>query len=65
MDPQPHVVKLLNSISSEEESSSSRANIPASGVLGIRPKEIAHGPLMWYLLLAVDCSNLIKSLNVG
>ena len=55
------MVELLNGVASKEESCSSRAHVPASYFVWVRPHEVTHRSVMWYFLLAVYCHNFVES----
>ena len=54
------MIELVYDVSSEQVSSASGADTPAADVVGIAPHEVAHGAVMWDLLLAVEASNLVQ-----
>ena len=57
------MVECLGYILSKGISCSSWRDSPASSVIRIRPKKIAHGAFMRNLLQPVECSDVVQSIN--
>lgn len=57
------VVKSLADVLAESVASTSGAYSPTASVIGITPKQIAHGTLMGYLLDSVECANVVECVD--
>ena len=53
-------VELLDDFATEQVASATWTDHPAWDVVRVTPHEIAHGSIVWNLLLAIDCSDLVK-----
>eukprot|EP00961_Rhodomonas_salina_P141379 1903451-Rhodomonas_salina.2 len=59
------LVELRRDVSSKQVPSAARAQAPAVNVLGVRPHEVAHGPVVRDLLLAVYRADLVERVDGG
>ena len=59
------VVEFLYYVATKEITCPSWTYTPACNFIRVAPHKIAHRTIMWYLLLPVDCSDLIQSANRG
>jgi len=59
------VVESLGNVLAKRIPSSSRRYSPPASIIWIRPQEIAHRTLVWYLLYAVEGSDIIECINAG
>lgn len=56
--------KLVGGVGTKQPASTTRANLPALDILGIRPHQVAESTLVGDLLVAVDGSDLIEGLDI-
>ena len=56
-------IEFLNNVAAEKEACTSGGDAPAGCVIRVRPHEIAHGSVVGNLLLSINRSNLIKSVD--
>ena len=54
------LIEMSNHIAAEQVAGAPWTHTPANDFLRVRPEQIAHGTLMWHLLLPVYCSYLIQ-----
>ena len=59
------VHKLVRNSRAKEPTGASRANGPRLNVFRIGPHQITKGAFVRYLLVALDCTDLIKGPNWG
>jgi hypothetical protein len=57
------MVESFADVLAKSISSSTGRYAPTTAVIGIRPKEIAHGPFVWYLLYTINSSHVVKGIN--
>mmetsp|Transcript_111600 Transcript_111600/g.326405 ORF Transcript_111600/g.326405 Transcript_111600/m.326405 type:complete len:216 (-) Transcript_111600:149-796(-) len=57
------LVELLHDVSAEEVAGTARRQAPALEVLGVRPHEVAHRPVVRDLLLAVDAADVVQRVD--
>lgn len=58
-------IKNFDSVVAKDIACTTWAYAPPLYLLRITPHQIAHRPLMWHLLLAVNGLNLVKCVNTG
>lgn len=59
------VVEGFRNVLAESVTGTTRRDSPAAAVVGVGPEEIAHGPLMRYLLDAVQGSDVVEGVDAG
>ena len=59
------VVELLGNVLSEGVAGASRRDAPAAAVIGVGPKQVAHGALVRDLLEAIELSNIVERIGGG
>lgn len=59
------VVEFVHDIPTEEISSATRADRPATNFVRVTPHQITHRPVVGNLLLAVESADLIKGVDRG
>lgn len=57
------VIERLRDVLPKGIPSSSRRYTPSTSIIGIRPKQITHGSLVWHLLYTVESSDVIKGID--
>ena len=59
------VVELLRDVLAEGVAGSSRRNSPAAPVVGVGPKQVAHGPLVRHFLHSGERLDLVERVDAG
>lgn len=59
------VIKLFRNVLAERVACTSWGDTPTATIVGVGPKQVAHGAFLWHLLNSVELSNLIEGVNRG
>ena len=59
------LIEHLDSILPKDVAGAARADSPTFDLLWVAPHEVAHGPLVWHLLLPIDRLDLVQRVYVG
>jgi len=57
------MIELFRDVLAEAVACASRRNAPTAAVVGVRPKQIADGALVWGLLNAVQLADLVERVD--
>lgn len=57
--------KLVRDVLAERVSGASGRDSPASSVVGVRPKQVAHRPFVGHFNDSVDVADLVKCIQAG
>ena len=59
------MVELLGYVLAKRKASSAGADAPTGPIVRVGPKQVAHGPLVGYLLDSIELPHMIKGVNGG
>jgi hypothetical protein len=59
------VVERLRDVLAECVAGTTRGYSPTAPVIGIRPEKVAHGPLVWDFLNAVERPDVVEGVDAG
>lgn len=57
------MIKFVDNVTTEQVAGSTRTDTPSGDVIRVAPHQITHGTIMRNFLLAVETTDLIKSVN--